>query len=424
MINASMGNDEYRDHLYDNTTDGYIQLVKFNNGNIAKIYNTELKGLREVVEEVNGDDDTFITPNTTYLPKRRVENIRQFRALYIDLDNIEGDQLYISYKTMELAEKGEIPKPTMIINSGRGIHLYWRIKNAPYQALNTWQELEDYLYYKLKGYGADNQALDAARVLRLPGTINSKNNKECKTIFIENDLEYSMYNLREKYLGYKPKQLEFQETKQKTNNKVINNKFFNSYSLHMARAEDMETLCRIRRYSMTGYRNMVIHCFAYWRGLVVRDIEVLEKDVIDLNNSFTEPLRETQVNAVLRCIPKAIDKFIMYENDVRAGIKRRVTKGMRDKEGYWYKNETLIERLDITPEEQTHLKTIIGTKEKYKRNNMKRTPRNENGLTSREQQKQDTIKSIKELKIKGFTQKEVANKLNKGLRTVKLYWNL
>lgn len=424
MINASMGNDEYRDHLYDNTTDGYIQLVKFNNGNIAKIYNTELKGLREVVEEVNGDDDTFITPNTTYLPKRGVENIRQFRALYIDLDNIEGDQLYISYKTMELAEKGEIPKPTMIINSGRGIHLYWRIKNAPYQALNTWQELEDYLYYKLKGYGADNQALDAARVLRLPGTINSKNNKECKTIFIENDLEYSMYNLREKYLGYKPKQLEFQETKQKTNNKVINNKFFNSYSLHMARAEDMETLCRIRRYSMTGYRNMIIHCFAYWRGLVVRDIEVLEKDVIDLNNSFTEPLRETQVNAVLRCIPKAIDKFIMYENDVRAGIKRRVTKGMRDKEGYWYKNETLIERLDITPEEQTHLKTIIGTKEKYKRNNMKRTPRNENGLTSREQQKQDTIKSIKELKIKGFTQKEVANKLNKGLRTVKLYWNL
>ena len=32
---------------------------------------------------------------------------------------------------------------------------------------------------------------------------------------------------------------------------------------------------------------------------------------------------------------------------------------MRDKGGYWYKNETLIERLDITLVEQKYLKTII-----------------------------------------------------------------
>ena len=67
-------------------------------------------------------------------------------------------------------------------------------------------------------------------------------------------------------------------------------------------------------------------------------------------------MKDTEIKAILRCIPKAIDKFIEYEQGIRNCERKRVSKGMRDKGGYWYKNETLIERLDITPEEQTHMK--------------------------------------------------------------------
>ena len=94
---------------------------------------------------------------------------------------------------------------------------------------------------------------------------------------------------------------------------------------------------------------------------------------------------------------------------------------MRDKGGYWYKNETLIERLCITKLEQKHMKTIIGTDEKYKRKNEKRTPRNENGLTKREQQKQDLINKVKEFKEKGLRQKEIAEKLGIAKGTVSKY---
>ena len=97
---------------------------------------------------------------------------------------------------------------------------------------------------------------------------------------------------------------------------------------------------------------------------------------------------------------------------------------MRDKQGYWYKNETLIERLGITREEQKHMKTIIGTDEKYRRNNERRTPRNENGLTKRQQQKQDLINEIKTLKEKGLKQKEVSAMIGKSIRTIKSYWNI
>jgi len=69
---------------------------------------------------------------------------------------------------------------------------------------------------------------------------------------------------------------------------------------------------------------------------------------------------------------------------------------------------------------------IIGPKEKKRRQLVKEreSRRNEEGLTQREKQKQDTIRAVQELKEQGLTQKKVAEMLNKGLRTVKLYWNL
>ena len=409
---------EFCNHLYDQSTDGYIQILKLNDKNhgekTIKIYNTKNKGLRDIVEELHNEEDVFLGPNTMYLPKRRVENIRQFRALFQDIDceSMGIEKAETVYLIWILYYKGKIPKPTMVTDSGRGVHLYWRIQNAPYGALNTWQELQDYIYYNLKHLGADKRATDGARVLRLPGTINSRCNSDCKVLYIDNELEYSMYELREEYLNYKTKthQLQMQQTK-KIDNKVISNRFFNSYSLHMERANDLETLCRLRKYDMTGYRNMALHCYAYWKGIYIRDIYDLENMVIAFNNAFTEPLKETEVQAILRCIPKAIDKFISYEQGIRSGENNRVSKGMIDKQGYWYKNETLIERLGITREEQNHLKTIIGKQEKYRRNNERRTPRNENGLTKREQEKQDRLSKIKELLSLGYNQSKIAKEL-------------
>ena len=399
---------DFCDHLYDESTDGYIQILKLDDKNNSgertiKIYNTKNDGLRDIVEELHKKEDVFLAPNTMYIPKRRVENIRQFRALFQDIDceSMGLEKAETVYMIWIMHYEGKIPKPTMVTDSGRGVHLYWRIQNAPFGALNTWQELQDYIYYNLKHLGADRKATDGARVLRLPGTINSKSDTDCKVLYIDNDVEYSMYELREEYLNYKPKthQLKMQQTK-KIDNKVISNRFFNSYSLHMERANDLETLCRLRKYEMTGYRNMAVHCFAYWKGIYVRDNYELENVVIEFNNAFTEPLKETEVQAVLRCIPKAIDKFIAYEQGIRSGERKRVSKGMRDKDGYWYKNETLIDRLGITKSEQKHMKTIIGIDEKYDRNNERRRNkrRNEEGLTKRQIEQKKNIDNIKILK--------------------------
>ncbi|WP_279145793.1 DNA-binding response regulator [Clostridium tyrobutyricum] len=416
-----MDNLAYCNHLFDDSTDGYIHLIQIQEGKVIKIYNTRYAGLKTIVEETGGQEDVYIASSTFYKPKRSTSNIRQFRALYIDID-VERYGKYGKSETVymvhELVNENKIPTPSMIVDSGRGWHLYWRIKNAPYGAIYTWQEIEDYLYNQLKDLGADIQATEGARVLRLPDTINSRINKECKVLIINDDIEYSMYDLREEYLNYKHKksyQLEIHQTKEINKKKSGTiSRLFNSYTLHLARANDIETLCSLRKYDVKGYRNFILHCYAYWKGIYTRDIEELEKEVIEFNNAFRNPLKESEVSAILRCIPKAISKFIEYEQGVRSGQIKKVTKGMKDKGGYWYKNQTLIERLDITLDEQKHMKSIIGQEEKYRRNNNKRNDnrRNEEGLTKKQLELKELTNKVKNLKEQGLNNSEIARSLN------------
>lgn len=413
-----MDNLAYCNHLFDSSTDGYIQLMKINNDKTVKVYNTQYRALRTIVEEVEGEKDIYISSNTYYKPKRSTSYIRQFRALYIDLDLKKYGKSEAVYIIYDLVNQNKIPTPSMIVDSGRGIHLYWRIRNAPYGAIHTWQELEDYLYNQLKVLGADIQATDSSRVLRLPNTVNSRINEKCKVLIINDDIEYSMYDLREEFLNYSSKkayQLEFEQTKiNKQKKQSVISRLFNSYTLHLARVEDIEELAKLRNYNVKGYRNFILHCYAYWKGIYTRDVAELEKEVIEFNNSFRNPLRASEVNAILRCIPKAISKFVEYEQGLRNGETKRVTKGMSDKGGYWYKNQTLIERLDITLDEQKHMKTIISQEEKYRRNNDKRkaSRRNEEGLTKKQLEIKELKAKVMKLRQTGKTIREIAEELN------------
>ena len=168
-----------------------------------------------------------------------------------------------------------------------------------------------------------------------------------------------------------------------------------------------------KKRKVVGYRNKLLHCYIYWKGIYVRDDAELQEIADRFNNSFNIPLKDTEVKAVVKSTKKAIEKFIDYEQGLRSGEDKRVSKKMREHGGYWYTNETLINMLDITEEEQRHLKTIIGTNEKYRRNNERRRKerRNEAGLTMREQQKKDNIKAVKELAKQGLKQVEIAKEL-------------
>jgi len=133
------------------------------------------------------------TNKTTGLPdgKRTEKWLKWLAYCYTDIDcgrpdsNEPGAALN-SYqamaKVLELADAGVIPIPFIFAHSGRGLHLWWRLKNerAPAWKIVEYKKCNRALGERLRenGLPADRGAIDAAKVLPFPGTIKSKNGRE------------------------------------------------------------------------------------------------------------------------------------------------------------------------------------------------------------------------------------------------------
>jgi hypothetical protein len=133
---------QYIDTIHKELADGYIsilQLSEDSTGNkTAKTHSYSYTNLKDVIEQYEGQPDIYISDNTFYLPFRRTNYIRHLRALYIDLDILKDTTYTIdeAYKEiMRLSDSDEIPLPFLVVCSGRGLHLYWIINNAPKQAI-------------------------------------------------------------------------------------------------------------------------------------------------------------------------------------------------------------------------------------------------------------------------------------------------
>ncbi len=88
---------------------------------------------------------------------------------------------------------------------------------------------------------------------------------------------------------------------------------------------------------------------------------------------------------------------------------------------YIFKNETIIQDLEISEEEQRQMKTLIQTTEKYRRNNERRTPRNEEGKTKKQQERELILDKIIALKQEGAKNKEISQQLNLTPKTLERY---
>jgi hypothetical protein len=85
-------------------------------------------------------------------------------------------------------QQAKIPRPSLATSTGRGIALVWRHEPVPGYVLSKWNLCQKRIYEALEELGADACAVDAARVLRLVGTYNSKTGALVESIF--EDLDY------------------------------------------------------------------------------------------------------------------------------------------------------------------------------------------------------------------------------------------
>ena len=396
------------------TSKGWITLAGINKDNYTQWHYKVL----ELLEIEFDKQNVYISQNTFYKPQRRLENIKELRALFMDMDtykfNMSKEQ--VLYWLEEECFNTKIPRPNLIIDSGRGLYLLWTIEPVPSQALPLWKAIEEYFYKQLKEFGADRKALDATRILRLPTTINSKSKTEVKVLH-KYDYLYSLREIQENYLPeLKPKQ-----KKKGRPYKVVT--IFRERSLYHARIQDLAKICELRSYDVKGHRELILFLYRYYLCYFTEDTEKALQDTLELNSEFISPLPEREV--------------------IRATRSAETVFKNKDKQ-YKYKNTTLIDLLEITEEEQMHLLTIIGTKELKRRNNeynkkkyaknkeyinkVKREKYKENqpymeklkaeGKMSKKEELTILRQKIKDLKEQGLANKVIAIDLNIPIKTL------
>lgn len=336
-------------------------------------------------------EDVYISMSTFYKPMRRIENIKELTCNFIDLDtyNTKFTKTQILMNLEENYFNRSIPIPSLIIDSGRGLTLGWTIERVPYMALPLWKAIQEYLYNQLKEFGADRKALDATRVLRVAGSINSKSGTK---VTILEKYEYK-YTLREIQREFLPDLDENKSKKKGRPKKVVY--VHRERSLYQGRILDLVKLCELRNYYVKGQREIILFLYRYYLCYFYEDEQKALEDVLELNKEFIQPLSEKEV--------------------IRAtGSAEKVFKA-KDKQ-YKYKNETLIELLEISEYEQTHMKIIIG-KEEYKRRDNERNKKNyreklvTNGKLTEKEKISRRREKIKALLAEGLLQKDICSKL-------------
>ena len=392
--------EEYKDEsqIYINAihgkSKGWITKAEINEG-VFKQWHYKLNQLLDIDFT---QENIYISLNTFYKTYRRIENLKEINCIHMDLDTYKTKYT----KTQILMNLDEnyfgktIPIPNLIIDSGRGLYLIWLIDPVPYMALPLWKAIEEYIYKELKEFGADRMALDPTRVLRVLGSINSKSNTMVK-ILETNEYVHKLREIQEEYLPEIPKKEKGKATAPKKRGrpkKVVY--VFNERSLYLARITDLVKLCELRSYDIEGEREMILFLYRYYLCSFTEDTKKALEDVLELNSMFISPLKENEVIRATRSAEKCyLDKNKEYK----------------------YKNETLIDLLEITEYEETQMSTIISKGEYkrrdrvYQKNKYQRKLKSEGKISEKEKLSQRRAK-IKDLLAEGLKQKDICSQLN------------
>lgn len=137
-----------------------------------------------------------------YNAMRSQEQAVKLKALFIDIDLKGGDHGYPTMGELTAAlgqflKDTSLPRPTMMVMTGGGIHVYW-VMMTPLD-VPEWLELAYALANAIQQHGlkCDRQCtIDAARVLRVPGTRNFKYDPPAPVTLHKGYLDYDYANER------------------------------------------------------------------------------------------------------------------------------------------------------------------------------------------------------------------------------------
>ena len=426
---------------------GFFTIFKLLGENkFPKNFTHHITHLHRAINCVGLNCDTFFTINLFKKRSRKQEFLRWINAVYIDCDF--KDPTLSAADKVALAKKVCLEKvgflPSIITSSGNGLHLYF-LFTSPIKAsgLVRWKLVQKEFCARLQEIHADPKALDASRVLRLPGTINTKNNTRCSVVYFTRDKNdsdivqrYSFDELADKVLPVErvvikcrrktkaERQAEYLKKKAKREQQHKENLEKILKSLHVKNAKagaDSELSKKMKLLSTNVMRYTDLMTLLYMRSKATGVVpKGARNELLFWIMNFaclSELVSSKDFYAETAKIAKMIDANWDYESN--GNLSTLYGKLLQHEQGktikvfnrdfptlYTPKNDTLIRRLIITDDEQNHLKTLISSEKLKERNKSKVKQRREKqrrdkGIMSREeylQRKNDKIKLVEYFK--------------------------
>lgn len=418
------------------------------------------------------DCNNYLSVSTFKNGKTRSEwNVKEVKRLYVDMDahdnpiNLDEAKLLSDYVLDNWFDGCDLPEPSYIIFSGRGLQVLFTLDGCtnvtewkPYQnaLLNSCQKLlEELKHHSLSEASivADEHNVsidmlkDAARVMRVPDTKNQKVNVDTELLYENEANEYTLNELNTTFTAFSDDNLptiEEKKTKKKVKSdkgkkkktksepterdvdmsridmdgkQVVDPNFLKIIeSTIKPRLYDLETLIRLRNEAGVngGYRNNLIAIYIPTLVSCGYKNEDVVKEAHRVNSLFNKPLKKAEVNDWLNsCLTK--------KEVVNLGGEKSVMRVY-----YRFYTNTIIEKLQITPEEQESMKVLCDEKLKRKRNREKnKDKQNANRrevyaqkTADKRKAKEERNKRIHELSADGLSARQIAKQLGVNASTV------
>ena len=394
---------------------------------------TDKQGQENYIIE-NMGKDTYKSVSLYSEPTvRRAYNIGSLIALVLDVEAM-GHAFDITLSdAKKLVEqlKNEfdvnMPKPSKIIHSGRGLHFWYEIEPSTdlqkYQlVLKRLQDATDELigrYDALTQVKADRK-VNYASLIRVEGTYNTEAKAFAHKIYTSN-ATYTLDGLIERYIGdlrgiIGTGELQRSQTAKKHRKefKTFKKEFkgyrkdYTKQSLQKKVLEDLHKLQEIRatnimrvgstyiNIGIEGFRNKMLFIYAVYAKYYYQDTKEAYKALQAFNEGFKpSPLEERELNEV----------FASSVNNNYITMKLA----------------NIAAQLEMDREEMRDMQVIFCNEERKARRYLSKCKSRGKRTQANQEAKQKLIQECKDLKEQGFTYRQISENLGIGLATINRY---
>jgi hypothetical protein len=401
--------------------------------------------LERYVETLGGIPDVYVTQNV-FFGRRRVCNLAGLQACYVDLDYhntvrwARDRPEAVAKAVLDRLEDRDLPPPSYIVSTGRGLLAVWLLEPTSAKALPRWMPVQQVLGEALHGFGVDNVALDAARVFRVWGSVNSKSGTAVRPVWSDGPLHaparYSFDELADITLPFTRDELKTKRLEEKRARGIATEADIHSLDLERARSgrakgirppmyltkrtlwhsrwEDLERLLEHRAEKNgklpTGQRDMwMLMASTAMSWLTPRRVSIFDREVVEL--------AELAAGWSAGEARSRMSSIIARHEDFRRN-KMITFNGREWDSRLHYKTETIIRQLDISQEEMVEAGLQVLITDDMQRARRTQAKRQARGSDEKAQTKAQAMEQAKIMHTSGATQQHIANVLGRNQSTI------